>query len=70
MVDKESDIILAVDEELAPHIFMDEAQELQPIQKKFMESYLEHKDTMPVDEWLRAEWQRVSRNAVLNKSLK
>ena len=55
VVDKESDIILAVDEELAPHISMDEAQELQPIQKKFMESYLEHKDTMPVDEWLRAE---------------
>lgn len=55
MVNKENDVILAIDEELAPHISVDEAQELKPIQKKFMESYLEHKDSMPVEDWLRAE---------------
>ena len=55
MVDRENDMILALDEELAPHISVDEAQELKPIQKKFMESYLEHKDSMPVEDWLRAE---------------
>lgn len=55
MENKENSAILAVDEELAPHIYMDEAQALKPIQKKFMESYLEHRDTMPIDEWLRTE---------------
>ena len=49
------DAVLAVDEELAPKISIDEAQALKPIQKRFMESYLEHRDTMPVDEWLCAE---------------
>ena len=55
MVDKENDVILAIDEELSPHISVDEAQELKLIQKKFMESYLEHKDSMPVEDWLCAE---------------
>lgn len=55
MDDKENNAILAVDEELAPKISIDEARALEPIQKKFMESYLEHRETMPVDEWLRAE---------------
>jgi len=55
VVDKENDVILAIDEELAPHISVDEAQDLKPIQKKFMESYLEHKDSMLVEDWLRAE---------------
>ncbi len=49
------DAILAIDEELAPKISTYEAQALKPIQKKFMESYLEHRDTMPVDKWLRTE---------------
>lgn len=47
------DAILAIDEEIAPKISTYEAQALKPIQKKFMESYLEHRDTTPVDEWLR-----------------
>lgn len=55
MEDKENFAILAIDEELAPHINLDEAQALKPIQMKFIESYLEHRDTMPVDEWLRTE---------------
>ena len=49
------DTILAIDEELAPKISIEEAQALKPIQKQFMESYLEHRDTMPVEEWLCAE---------------
>lgn len=49
------DAVLAVDEELAPKISIDEAQALKPIQKKFMESYLEHRDSMPIEEWLRTE---------------
>lgn len=53
MIERENDLILAIDEDLAPHISVDEAQALKPIQKKFIESYLEHKDTMPLDEWLR-----------------
>lgn len=55
MIEKENDIILAIDEELDTHISVNEAQELKPIQKKFMESYLEHKDSMSVEEWLRIE---------------
>lgn len=55
MDDKEKVEILAIDEELACSVDLDEAKALKPIQKKFMESYLEHKDTMPVEEWLRAE---------------
>lgn len=55
MDDKENIFILAIDEELAPHISVDEAHELKPIQKKFMESYLEYKDSMPIQEWLRTE---------------
>lgn len=55
VIDKENNIILAVDEELAPQISIDEAQKLKPIQKKFIESYLEHKNSMCVEEWLRAE---------------
>lgn len=55
MEDKETNSILAIDEEFAPQITFEEAQALKPIQKKFMESYLEHKDMIPVEEWLRAE---------------
>lgn len=55
MDDLKYDAILAIDEEIAPKIFTYEAQALKPIQKKFMESYLEHRDTTPVDEWLRGE---------------
>ena len=55
MKETETTAILAIDEDLAPQISADEAQALKPIQKKFMESYLEHRDSMPVDEWLRTE---------------
>lgn len=51
----QQDRILAIDEELAPKITAQEAEALKPIQKKFMESYLEHRDKVPVEEWLRSE---------------
>ena len=53
----ENEAILAVDEELAPSISMDEAQALKPIQKKFMESYLSNRNTMPIEEWLHREME-------------
>lgn len=55
MDNTEKDTILFVDEELAPSITADEAKALKPIQKSFMESYLQHRDTMTVDEWLRSK---------------
>lgn len=55
MENKEEKIILAIDEERAPHISVDEAQILKSIQKQFMESYLTHRDTMSLTEWLCAE---------------
>lgn len=52
---EEDKVILVIDEELAPHISVEEAQELKPIQKKFMESYLENRNSMSIDEWLCTE---------------
>lgn len=49
------DTFLIIDEDLAPKIYTYEAQTLKPIQKRFMESYLEQRDAMPVEEWLRTE---------------
>lgn len=51
----ENKTILAIDEEFDFNISTDEAQAMKPIQKRFMESYLENKDNMPVDEWLSSE---------------
>lgn len=55
MIDTENDRFLAIDAELAPPITVAEGQALQPIQKKFMESYIEHKDSMPLSDWLEME---------------
>ena len=54
MEDKDTTTVLAIDEGLSP-LSIDAAYALKPIQERFMESYLKHKDTMPVDDWLRAE---------------
>ncbi|MCD8010608.1 MAG: hypothetical protein LUF34_07470 [Lachnospiraceae bacterium] len=51
----ENKTILAIDEEFDFNISTEEAQAMKPIQKRFMESYLENKDNMPVDEWLSSE---------------
>lgn len=52
---EEDKVILVIDEELALHISVEEAQELKPIQKKFMESYLENRNSKSIDEWLCTE---------------
>lgn len=49
-----SDILL-VDDIFSPPISMAAGTALKPIQKQFMESYIAHKDEMPVEEWLAAE---------------
>jgi hypothetical protein len=54
MDDNEKDAILAIDDVFASQITPEEAQALQPILKKFVESYF-NRDSMPIDAWLRAE---------------
>lgn len=46
---------LLIDEDLKPALTISEAQALKPIQKKFMESYLQHRDSMPLEKWLHTE---------------
>lgn len=55
MTDKKKDTILVIDEELESHISVNEGEALKPIQKKFMESYLAHRDSMSIDKWLCTE---------------
>lgn len=55
MMDTQEEQILAIDEEFRSGISEAEAMALKPIQRRFMESYLAHKDTMPVAQWLSAE---------------
>ena len=55
MENKENLEILVIDEEFAPAVSEEEAKALYEIQKKFVESYLRHRDSMPVEEWLQAE---------------
>ena len=52
MNNQNNDTILAIDDTFCPTITCEIGQELKPIQKQFIESYLKHKDTMPVGEWL------------------
>lgn len=51
----EKNNILLLDEDICCPICLNEAQELKTIQKKFMESYLENRKNMSVDEWLHTE---------------
>lgn len=46
---------LAIDHEFESKLTMAEAQELKELLKKLTESYIAHKDTMPLNEWLHAE---------------
>lgn len=46
---------LIIDTEYSPVLFEDEAKELGEIQQKFIKSYIENKDKMEVEEWLRSE---------------
>lgn len=46
---------LIIDDEFIPIINVDEAEELKPIQKQFIDSYIKNRDNMPIDEWLTLE---------------
>lgn len=46
---------LQIDEEFSPIIYAEECEELKPVLKTFVESYVQHKDEMTVEEWLPME---------------
>ncbi|WP_101909257.1 hypothetical protein [Marasmitruncus massiliensis] len=47
-----NDNLLLIDDMLQPPIGVDVGIKLKPIQKQFMQSYIAHKDEMPVEKWL------------------
>lgn len=51
MSDETKDTLL-IDDEFMPRISVNEAEELKPIQKQFIDSYIKNKDRMTVAEWL------------------
>ena len=55
MSDQEDDRILLLDESFLPLITDEDATELRPIQKAFVESYITHQEDMSVPEWLQME---------------
>lgn len=54
MADEEAKT-LQIDEEFSPIIYEEECEELKPVLKTFVESYVQHKDEMTVEEWLPME---------------
>jgi len=56
--EREYPTLLLVDVEDDPRFTEEEVKALQPIQKQFIESYIAHKDSMPLDEWLAMELQQ------------
>ncbi|ETI92386.1 MAG: hypothetical protein Q606_CBAC00402G0014 [Intestinibacter bartlettii DORA_8_9] len=46
--------VLLIDQDFQP-LTEEECQNLKPIMKQFMESYIKHKDTMELDKWLALE---------------
>lgn len=46
---------LQIDEAFSPIIHEEECEELKPVLKTFVESYVQHKDEMTVEEWLPME---------------
>lgn len=55
MADEIYDAVILIDDEFEQKITKEEAEALKPIQKKFITSYLDNKDKMPVDQWLSYE---------------
>ena len=47
---------LQIEEEFSPIIYEEECEELKPVLKTFVESYVQHKDEMTVEEWLPAHF--------------
>lgn len=57
MLEVKNNEILLIDDTFVPLLKESDAESLKPIQKKFMESYLTHRDSMSVEEWLPMELQ-------------
>ncbi|MGN7402699.1 hypothetical protein ACTHO0_22860 [Cytobacillus praedii] len=55
MLEVKNNEILLIDDTFVPLFKENDAENLKPIQKKFMESYLTHRDSMSVEEWLLIE---------------
>lgn len=55
MSEKFEDAFLVIDDDIEPKITVAEAELLKPIQKKFISSYFEKKDSMSVESWLKEE---------------
>lgn len=55
MEEKEKTTMLVIASDMDPRISEEEAYALKSIQKKFTESYLAHKDSVPIDTWLQTE---------------
>ncbi|MGM7636600.1 hypothetical protein [Bacillus sp. Hm123] len=55
MLEVKNNEILLIDDTFEPLLTENDAENLKPIQKKFMESYIAHKDSMSLEEWLPME---------------
>lgn len=57
MAEQNNNEVLLIDDSFMPLITENDAENLKPLQRKFMESYIIHKDTMSIEEWLPMELQ-------------
>ncbi|KYH31392.1 hypothetical protein CLTEP_23880 [Clostridium tepidiprofundi DSM 19306] len=57
MSEQENNGVLLIDDSFRPLLTVNDVESLKPIQKKFMESYIIHKDIMSIEEWLPMELQ-------------
>lgn len=57
MAERSKDNILLIEDTLETPLHLSAGAALQPIQKKFIESYVSNKDKMPVNQWLPMELQ-------------
>jgi len=57
LAEQNNNEVLLIDDSFMPLITENDAENLKPLQRKFMESYIIHKDTMSIEEWLPMELQ-------------
>ncbi|MCC5911429.1 MAG: hypothetical protein JJT76_13420 [Clostridiaceae bacterium] len=57
MLEENHKKMLIIDDEFIPLLTVNDAENLKLIQKKFMESYILHKENMPLETWLPMELQ-------------
>lgn len=55
MLEVKNNEILLIDDTFESLLTENDAENLKPIQRKFMESYIDHKDSMSLEEWLPME---------------